>query len=162
MSISETVRICSMLYWLCVVTLVGADSKGLETAKSSHLRRLSGNSSFPFWQLGKADCGFLQENGSVFMIHNTSDMEAAAKLFCRRMVLTNCNNTDDIALLCPSTCPFLEMSEYSSWDSFGNRIPCGTACVPPQECGAYRPDLPFPNPETLRCESCPSDGWRGM
>lgn len=147
-----------MLYWLCVVTLVGADSKGLETAKSSHLRRLSGNSSFPFWQLGKADCGFLQENGSVFMIHNTSDMEAAAKLFCRRMVLTNCNNTDDIALLCPSTCPFLEMSEYSSWDSFGNRIPCGTACVPPQECGAYRPDLPFPNPETLRCESCPSDG----
>eukprot|EP00438_Fugacium_kawagutii_P025876 Skav233686 [mRNA] locus=scaffold1927:178608:180128:- [translate_table: standard] len=50
------------------------------------------------------------------------------------------------------------MSEYSSWDGFGNHVPCGTACVPPQECGAYRPDSPFPNPETLRCESCPSDG----
>ncbi|CAK9044445.1 unnamed protein product [Durusdinium trenchii] len=50
------------------------------------------------------------------------------------------------------------MSAYSSWDGFGNHIPCGTACVPPQDCGAYRPDLPFPNPETLKCESCPSDG----
>lgn len=92
------------------------------------------------------------------MIQEKSDMEEAARLFCRRMVLTNCTETDDIALLCPSSCPFLEMSEYSSWDGFGNHVPCGTACVPPQECGAYRPDSPFPNPETLRCESCPSDG----
>ena len=118
------------------------------------------NTSFPAppWQLSKSNCGFLQQDGSIFMIRDSSDMETAAKLFCRRMVLTNCTKADDIALLCPSNCPFLEESAYSSWDGFGNRVPCGTACVPPQDCGAYRPDLPFPNPETLKCESCPSDG----
>ena len=116
------------------------------------------NSSFVPWQLKTSDCGFLQEDGTVFMIREASDMEKAAHLFCRRMVLTNCTRTEDIAPLCPNSCPFLEASAYSSWDGQGNHVPCGTACVPPQDCGAYRPDLPFPNPDTLKCESCPSDG----
>ncbi|CAE7847170.1 hypothetical protein AK812_SmicGene30119 [Symbiodinium microadriaticum] len=104
------------------------------------------------------DCGFLQQDGSVFMLRDDSDMFQAAQMFCRRMILTNCTSASEIAQLCPGTCPFLELSSYSSWDGFGNRVPCGTACVPPQECGAYRPDLPFPNPKTQMCESCPSDG----
>ena len=104
------------------------------------------------------DCGFLQEDGSVFMVRDDADMLKAAQRFCRRMILTNCTSTHKMAELCPGSCPFLELSSYSSWDGYGNRIPCGTACVPPQECGAYRPDLPFPNPNTQMCESCPSDG----
>ncbi|CAE7323349.1 unnamed protein product [Symbiodinium pilosum] len=104
------------------------------------------------------ECGFLQEDGSIFMVRDDSDMFSAAQLFCRRMILTNCTSSREIAELCPSSCPFLELSSYSSWDGFGNRVPCGTACVPAQECGAYRPDLPFPNPNTQMCESCPSDG----
>ena len=116
------------------------------------------NSSFASWQLKTSDCGFLREDGTVFMIREPADMEKAAHLFCRRMVLTNCTRTEDIAPLCPNSCPFLEASAYSSWDGQGNHVPCGTACVPPKDCGAYRPDLPFPNPDTLKCESCPSDG----
>ncbi|CAE8643490.1 unnamed protein product, partial [Polarella glacialis] len=47
---------------------------------------------------------------------------------------------------------------YSSYDTTGKQLPCGTACVAAEQCGAYRPAFPFPNPQTSRCERCP---WAG-
>ncbi|CAE8647548.1 unnamed protein product, partial [Polarella glacialis] len=47
---------------------------------------------------------------------------------------------------------------YSSYDTTGKQLPCGTACVAAEQCGAYRPAFPFPNPQTSRCERCPSAG----